>query len=232
MKTWSATAPKAAIMAQKRNAIVAAARESFLRKGYSEASMDEIAALADVSVKTIYSHFENKAELFQAVIEAACSDQGLFKQVRTDEELANKFPWFKDASQRGLLEAGKQYLHHLLSEQQVALYRVITRDADRFPELGQLYQQSIAHGRTAILIAYLRRTARIRKWKQTDLRQIAEIYEALLRVDIFEKVLHGVRLADAASIAKRASVSSRLLWKLLNASPGVNSPVVLEHLTF
>jgi AcrR family transcriptional regulator len=215
MKTWSATDPKAALMERKRTAVVAAARENFLLKGYAEASMDGIALAAGVSVKTIYSHFENKAELFQAVIELTCNDPGFFRQIPNETELAQKFPWFADASQRGLQTAGQHYLRHLLSPEQLALYRVITRDAARFPELGQLYHHNIAHGRTAILIAYLARTARILSWPQRNLPQSAEIYEALLRADIFEKVLHGIRSAEAAAMAKQAGTAARIFWRLM-----------------
>jgi AcrR family transcriptional regulator len=218
MKTWSLTNPKASLLEQKRNAIVAAARESFLLKGYSEASMDGIALSAGVSVKTIYSHFENKAELFQAVIEATCTDPGFFKQIPNDAELAIKFSWFTDASQRGLQEAGEHYLRHLLSAEQLALYRVITRDAARFPELGQLYHENIAQGRTAILVAYLTRTARIKSWRQRDPKQSAKIYEALLRAEIFEPALHGLCSPDAAAIAKRANAASRVFWRLVEQS--------------
>lgn len=42
------------------------------------------------------------------------------------------------------MEAGREYLRHLLSEEQLALYRVVTRDADRFPELGRQYQKNFA----------------------------------------------------------------------------------------
>ena len=72
MKIWSADNPKAALMERKRTAIVAAARQVFLENGYAQASMDQIAQSAGVSVKTIYRHFENKDELFSAVMQAAC----------------------------------------------------------------------------------------------------------------------------------------------------------------
>jgi AcrR family transcriptional regulator len=70
VKQWSEENPKAALMEQKRMAIVAAARQAFLDSGYSETSMDGIAEAAKVSVKTIYRHFENKDELFSAVMQA------------------------------------------------------------------------------------------------------------------------------------------------------------------
>lgn len=52
----------------KRVAILLAAQSHFLQHGYSGASMDAIAAQANVSKLTIYSHFTNKDALFQHVI--------------------------------------------------------------------------------------------------------------------------------------------------------------------
>jgi AcrR family transcriptional regulator len=57
-------------MERKRTAIVAAAQETSLQGGYSQASMDGIADAAGVSVKTIYGHFKDKKELFSAVMHA------------------------------------------------------------------------------------------------------------------------------------------------------------------
>lgn len=52
----------------KRAAILVAAQAHFLQHGYAGASMDAIAAQANVSKLTIYSHFANKDALFQNVI--------------------------------------------------------------------------------------------------------------------------------------------------------------------
>jgi AcrR family transcriptional regulator len=50
--------------------ILIAARDVFAEHGY-EASMDEIAMRADVGVGTLYRRFPNKADLLNAVVEAA-----------------------------------------------------------------------------------------------------------------------------------------------------------------
>ena len=55
-------------MAQKlkdelRQAIIEAAKEEFLQKGYENASMRSIAAKADITVGNIYRYFENKEDL-------------------------------------------------------------------------------------------------------------------------------------------------------------------------
>ena len=125
MKKWSADNPKAALMETKRAAIVAAARESFLQNGYSQASMDGIAGAAGVSVKTIYGHFKDKKELFSAVMQAVCRSQGAPQRPQDEAAIPARFPWFTDATQQGLVEAGKEYLRHLLAPEQLALYRVV-----------------------------------------------------------------------------------------------------------
>ena len=53
----------------KRQAIISGALTLFARDGYTRASLDAIAAEAGVSNRTIYNHFNDKADLFQAVIQ-------------------------------------------------------------------------------------------------------------------------------------------------------------------
>jgi AcrR family transcriptional regulator len=195
---------KAELIAEKDRAIVLAARDHFLRDGFAGASMDIIAKSAGVSVKTIYSHFSNKENLFSNVMLGACTDNLLAGETPSEQALGQRFAWFSKASQQALCEAGKEYLAHLLSDDQLALYRVVTRDADRFPELGRQYQDTIARGRTGILIAYLRSVFRKKHWTGRDAVQDASSYEALLRASIFEAALHGLLRVSPGAIAQTA----------------------------
>ena len=54
---------------QTREALLAAALEVFYRRGVSHASLHEIACSAGVTRGAIYWHFENKVDLFQAMLE-------------------------------------------------------------------------------------------------------------------------------------------------------------------
>lgn len=205
------------MVVEKERAIVFAARAYFLRDGFAGASMDGIAKSAGVSVKTIYSHFANKEELFSRVMVAACTDHLLSDEIPSDEVLAKLFSWFRKATQRGLMEAGREYLRHLLSEEQLALYRVVTQDAGRFPELGRQYQKNIARGRTAILVAYLRNVARKTGWMRRDVLQDALLYEALLRSGIYEGALHGLLTITSDLMDRHARSSAKTMWHLLTA---------------
>lgn len=53
---------------RKRSAILAAAAAQFRTHGYEAASVDGIAALAEVSKRTVYNHFSSKENLFAETI--------------------------------------------------------------------------------------------------------------------------------------------------------------------
>src|SRR6516225_5176517 len=65
-------APMAAEDSAKRRQIVHGAREIFLAKGFDAASMSDIARAAGVSKGTLYVYFENKEQLFQAIVHEEC----------------------------------------------------------------------------------------------------------------------------------------------------------------
>jgi AcrR family transcriptional regulator len=60
-------------LAEKRRAILDGALTVFARDGYTRASIGAISATAGVSTRTIYNHFKDKADLFQAVIQASAA---------------------------------------------------------------------------------------------------------------------------------------------------------------
>lgn len=53
----------------KRSKIVEAAIAEFLEHGFGDATMDRVAARAQVSKRTVYSHFEGKERLFRAIVD-------------------------------------------------------------------------------------------------------------------------------------------------------------------
>src|SRR5258708_20542584 len=56
----------------KRRQIIEGARKVFLAQGFDAASMGEIARVAGVSKGTLYVYFENKEQLFAAIVHAEC----------------------------------------------------------------------------------------------------------------------------------------------------------------
>ena len=54
---------------QTRNRILEGAYKLFRRKGYSRVTMDDIAAKASLTKRTLYHHFSSKDELLANVLE-------------------------------------------------------------------------------------------------------------------------------------------------------------------
>jgi AcrR family transcriptional regulator len=172
--------------------------------GYAESSVNRIAAVAGVSIKTLYRHFDNKDDLFSAVIQAACSPSG---QERSDREPAGapEGPsWFPEPPAVALPLAGVEYLRHTLSKDQLALYRVVTRDAHRFPEIGRRYRDEAVGRQIALFVRYLDRWKSSSAWKVADKHEAADIFIGLLKAGVFDDALHGRRQPDEEEISRRA----------------------------
>ena len=72
----------------KRRQILAGARGVFLAQGFDAASMNDIARAAGVSKGTLYVYFDNKEQLFEAIVEEECDAQaeGIFNLDPDDHE--------------------------------------------------------------------------------------------------------------------------------------------------
>jgi AcrR family transcriptional regulator len=55
---------------ERRAKILSAATRAFAQDGYDKASMDRIAAWAEITKPVLYDHFSSKRELFRAVLES------------------------------------------------------------------------------------------------------------------------------------------------------------------
>jgi len=215
VKTWSDDNPKAALMSRKRTMIVDAALRAFLENGYAESSVNRIAEDAGVSIKTLYRHFESKDDLFSAVMHAACSTPDTQPISTTGAEEADEPDWFREPPPVALPIAGVGYLRHALSEEQLALYRVVTRDAPRFPELARRYREQVTGTRDAVFAGYLERWLPVVGWQVTDKNGAAAVFAALLKAALFDDVLFGVKSASEEEIASCASTAAIQMLALM-----------------
>ncbi len=199
-------------MAHKQAIIVAAAHRAFLASGFSAASVNHIAADAGVSIKTLYRHFRSKEDLFDAVIQTACSDAkaGLPSPAR-DAEPA----WYGLAPATALRAAGTEYLQHVLSPDQLGLYRVVIADAWRIPNLGTRYAEATLGVAEALFVGYLDIWVNKAGWRISDQRHAARLFCGLLRMQIFEVTLFGLATPSAVEITSCADRAAERMLTLL-----------------
>ncbi len=217
MRTWADDDPKAALMTRKRTLIVDAALRAFLSSGYGDSSVNRIAADAGVSIKTLYRHFENKDDLFSAVMEAACSPADPGAGDGPGPDVPGEPFWFSKPPEIALPLAGEAYLRHAMSDNQLALYRVVTRDADRFPELGKRYHDEVIGRRDGVFAAYLDKWLPKTKWKVASKREAARAFASLLKSGLMDDALHGVRKPTTLEIKRHAQKAALRLQALFEA---------------
>jgi TetR/AcrR family transcriptional repressor of mexJK operon len=116
---------------KKRKAILDAATKVFLEKGYDGASMDDVANRATVSKPTVYKHFQDKSQLYAAIVRAT-TDQ-VDEIVRTMATALAGTP----ETESGLVELASLFLEALTQPQVLRLRRMIIANADRFPTVAR-----------------------------------------------------------------------------------------------
>lgn len=123
---------RAELRQKSRTGILDAAVLLFLKNGYDQVSLDDIAKQAKVSSATLYKHFPSKAKLFGGIMSRLWENE---------PETMTQMPQ-AGSPKEGLLEIGLDYAKLLNQPQTVALFRVVIAEVPRFPELGkELYER-------------------------------------------------------------------------------------------
>jgi AcrR family transcriptional regulator len=130
-----------------REAVLRAAIPTFVDKGYENASMDEIAARAGTTKRTVYAHFGAKEQLFRAAIARA---------VELSHEILPPLGEGAGLDPAVELEAfAIRYCALCIWERAVRLQRVAMGEADRFPDLGQHLHRDVIERTEQIVAGYL-----------------------------------------------------------------------------
>lgn len=110
-----------------------AAAALFLEKGYQGTSMDDIAAAAQVSKQTIYTHFANKQELFEDLV------LGNVDRVETFIARIDVGADLEDDLRR----LARDYVAFVARPEVIRLRRLVIAEASRFPELARAYYDRV-----------------------------------------------------------------------------------------
>jgi TetR/AcrR family transcriptional repressor of mexJK operon len=117
--------------ARRRQAIIQAATEVFVRHGYLGATMDEVAARASVSKQTVYKQFGDKQHLFAEIV--LVTTVGVVD--RLSGAVASTLQDVHDV-RKALRDLADGFLRSLLRPDVLRLRRLVIAEADRFPGVG------------------------------------------------------------------------------------------------
>ena len=120
---------------RKRSAILDGAKAVFLSEGFVLATMDDVAAAAGVGKQTVYRHFKSKEALFVALVSFMCAQAGEFLAGAQNEQS-------DDSPDVELRKLGWVLAQVLITPDNLRLYRAIVAEAERLPELGQVFHEN------------------------------------------------------------------------------------------
>jgi TetR/AcrR family transcriptional repressor of mexJK operon len=185
---------------RSRSAIMPAAIEHFLARGYQAANVDEIAAAARVSKRTIYNIYGGKEQLFREIMAEVFATAEAYSSEIADSLLA------ADDLQVSLEAAATRLAEIVLSDRVMRLRRLLIGEAERFPELASEYYAR-APGRVIDVLAEAFEHLGDRGVLRVDDSQLAAEQFAYLVVgaQIDRALFHPQRPAPStAEIADRA----------------------------
>lgn len=114
----------------KQQQIIEAACKLFTEQGYEVTSMDQVAAEANVSKRTVYSYFDSKEQLFCSVMSGMCAG---FGEANTDDID------FTGDLRSVLTDCALVLLSKITDPDKVRLMRTVISEVENFPLIGQVF---------------------------------------------------------------------------------------------
>ncbi|WP_162301919.1 TetR/AcrR family transcriptional regulator [Croceibacterium ferulae] len=171
---------------ERRAAIVAAARRSFLDRGYAATSMSGLLKTLGGSKATLWSYFRSKEELFAAVIEDVTAS--FRQQIETDLLTPGEL-------EETLVNFCRSFMNRLSQPDGVATWRLVMAESSRFPEVGQIfYRQAAGHVERA-LAAYIQQQIDAGRLRDEGALDMARLLTGMHKAGLHRR-LWGVEPAD------------------------------------
>lgn len=178
----------------KREVILDAAERCFLTDGFA-VSLDRIAAEADVSKQTIYSHFGNKEGLYRAV--------ALRRKWPVHEALRADIP-----VREALFRFGLALLEKVTAPETVRLHRLLVGQVSQFPDLARIHHEIGPQRSLEGLADYLRPLVAAGRLDVEDAELAADHFFGLLLGTTRQRLLFGAMPSpstdDNRRVAERA----------------------------
>lgn len=163
--------------------ILDAAQALFLAQGFEATSLNQIAARAGSTKRTLYVKVGDKADLFAAVVRRMLNDRR--QKLSHDGKTGT--------SRQNLTRFGENLLAIALDPDVLRLYRLIIAEAPRFPALANLMQEQVTHGARIQLAALLRAEAREGWLDVADPETAAQLFIAMVIGAPQQAVLFGMK---------------------------------------
>lgn len=166
--------------AERRAAIVAAALDEFVARGFTATRLDDVARRAGVAKGTIYLHFKDKEALFEELVRTAI--------VPVVERITTPPPAL--GSIRDRLEIfANTFIEEVANTQRADIIRLIVAEGPRFPAIADFYYREVISRGLAAMRMLIEAAIARGEIRQKELKNFPQILVAPAIVAIIWKSL-------------------------------------------
>jgi AcrR family transcriptional regulator len=170
-----APAGRAERTADRRQAIIEAAFETFIGQGFAATRLDDVAKRAGVAKGTIYLHFKDKQALFEELVRSAIVPLAS-KLAAAPREIV---------SVRAVLESfASNFVKEVTTTRRSALVRLVMAEGPRFPAIADFYYREVVSRGLAGMRALIELGIARGEIRETGLKDFPQIVIAPVMVAV------------------------------------------------
>ena len=169
-----------------RAAVVEAARTLFLRQGYAGTTMEEIAALAGLSKRTVYNNYPDKRALFTQIVTDVIAFAEAFARALHEEFTVG----VTAANVRATLDdLGRRLALGIVRAEVITLRRMLIGEAREFPALAAEYFDRAPGQVIEALAAGFRHLTQVGLLRASDSRRAAAQFAYLVAGEALDRAM-------------------------------------------
>jgi len=147
--------------------IVAAALDLFVERGFAATRLDDVAARAGVAKGTLYLYFENKADLFKAVVR-----RNVLPVLQQGENLVESFTGSSNDLVRQLAHGWWEMTG---STKVAGIPKLVIAESGNFPDLAKFYYDEVIVRALSMFRRVLRRGTDAGEFREVDVDQMVRV---------------------------------------------------------
>ena len=168
--------------AEKKQQIIQASADLFMKHGFDGVSMDMVADAAGVSKQTVYSHFGNKDDLYRETISGKCTEHGVSPEFLQDDKPCADM----------LLEIANRFTSLLMSKEAIYMYRLSAASAGQHQRVSQLFYEAGPNRTIETVAGYLAKQHEKRILNIPNPRQAACQFLYMLKGDAISRAVFNI----------------------------------------
>jgi AcrR family transcriptional regulator len=193
--------------------LLAAAIDLFVERGFASTRLEDVARRAGVSKGTLYLYFENKEELFKAVVR-----NSIVPAIGEAEASAAEFEGHSAELLKSVIHSWWQRIGATKAS---GIIKLVMAEAGNFPELAQFYQDEVITRGTNMISGMLERAIARGEFRPVNVQLVTQVMIAPMLMLITWK--HSVGPCDRADLDPPSFLDTFLDMALHGLLP-VDSP--------